>query len=59
MRRRTATGAGEGKEKVRIEVNEGRRGGKGIFGLEERGDERARQAKLQCLAEEIETYARG
>jgi hypothetical protein len=52
-------GVGEGKEKVKIAAHEGRRGGKGIFGLEEKADECARQAKLQCLAEEIETYDRG
>jgi hypothetical protein len=45
--------------KVTFAALEGRRGGKGIFGLEEKADERARQAKLQCLAEEIAAYDRG
>jgi hypothetical protein len=51
------TGVGGGK--VAFEAIEGRRGGRGIFGLEEKADERARQAKLQCLAEEIAAYDRG
>lgn len=59
MERKRARGVGEEKTKVKIAANEGRCGGKGIFGLEEKADERARQAKLQCLAEEIETYDRG
>jgi hypothetical protein len=59
MRRRKVTDAGDGERKVNFEVLAGRRGGKGIFGLEEKAEERARQAKLQCLAEEIETYDRG
>src|SRR2546426_1272111 len=57
MRRREKTIVGGGK--VAFETNEGRRGGTGIFGLEEKADECARQAKLQCLAEEIAAYDRG
>ena len=45
--------------KVEFAVLEGRRGGKGIFGLEEKADERARHAKLLSLAEEIGAYDRG
>lgn len=45
--------------KVAFEANEGQRGGAGIFGLEEKADALARQAKLQCLAEEIPGYDRG
>ena len=59
MGNKRAKGVGEGKETVKIAANEGRRGGQGIFGLEEKADERARQAKLQCLAEESATYDRG
>jgi hypothetical protein len=57
MQRREKTVVAEGK--VVFAVIEGRQGGTGIFGLEERADERARQAKLQCLAEEIAAYDRG
>jgi len=57
MWRREKTGVGGGK--VTFAALEGRRGGRGIFGLEEKADERARQAKLQCLAEEIAAYDRG
>ena len=45
--------------KVAFAAIEGRPGGRGIFGLEEKADERARQMKLQCLAEEIAAYDRG
>ena len=45
--------------KVAFAAIEGRRGGKGIFGLEEKAEERARHAQLQCLAEEIVAYERG
>jgi hypothetical protein len=48
-----------GSEKVTFEVLEGRRGGRGIFGLEEKADDLARRVKLQCLAEEIARYDRG
>ena len=57
MRRREKTRVGDGK--VTFAAIEGRRGGRGIFGLEEKADERARQAKLQCLADEIAAYDRG
>ena len=57
MRRREKAGLGGGE--VTFAAIEGRRGGRGIFGLEEKADERARQAKLQCLAEEIAAYDRG
>jgi hypothetical protein len=57
MRRREKIN-GKG-EKVVFTAIEGRRGGRGIFGLEEKADERARQAKLQGLAEEITAYDRG
>ncbi len=56
QRREKIKGKGE---KVVFTAIEGRRGGRGIFGLEEKADERARQAKLQCLAEEITAYDRG
>jgi hypothetical protein len=46
-------------EKVVFRAIEGRRGGRGIFGLEEKAEELARQAKLQCLAEEITADDRG
>lgn len=57
MRRREKTVVAGGK--VAFAAIEGRQGGRGIFGLEEKADERARQAKLQCLAEEIAAYDRG
>jgi transposase-like protein len=57
MRRREKTVVEGGK--VTFAVLEGRRGGRGIFGLEEKADERARHVKLQCLAEEIAAYDRG
>lgn len=57
MRRREKTVVAEGK--VAFAAFEGRQGGKGILGLEEKADERARQTKLQCLAEEIAAYDRG
>jgi len=57
MRRREKAVVGGGR--VAFEASEGRRGGTGIFGLEEKVDDLARQAKLQCLAEEIVAYDRG
>ena len=42
-----------------VAASEGRRGGTGIFGLEEKADELARQTKLRCLAEERAAYDRG
>jgi len=42
--------------KVAFEAIEGRQGGTGIFGLEEKADELARQAKLRSIAEEIAAY---
>lgn len=57
MRRREKTSVGGGK--VAVEAHEGRRGGRGICGLEEKAEECARSAKLQCLAEEIAAYDRG
>jgi NAD(P)-dependent dehydrogenase (short-subunit alcohol dehydrogenase family) len=48
-REKTVVGGGE----VAFEAIEERCGGRGICGLEEKADELARQAKLQCLAEEI------
>jgi hypothetical protein len=57
MRRREKTVVKGGK--VAFAAIEGRRGGRGIFGLEEKADELARQTKLQCLAEEITAYDRG
>jgi hypothetical protein len=57
MERREKTVVARGR--VAFVAMEGRRGGKGIFGLEENAEERARQAKLQCLTEEIAVYDRG
>jgi len=57
MRRREKTVVEGGK--VAFEVIAGRRGGEGIFGLEEKADEMVRQAKLRCLAEQIALYDRG
>lgn len=57
MRRREKTVVEGGT--VAFEAIEGRRGGTGIFGLEEKADDRARQVKLRCLAEEIAAYDRG
>lgn len=57
MRRREKTVVEGGK--VAFAAIEGRRGGTGIFGLEEKADELARQTKLRCLAEEIAAYDRG
>ena len=57
MERREKTAVAGGK--VVFAAIEGWRGGRGIFGLEEKAEERARQAKLQCLAEEIAAYDRG
>jgi hypothetical protein len=45
--------------KVVFEAITGRTGGRGIFGIEEEGDEVARQAKLQRMAERIAAYDRG
>jgi hypothetical protein len=57
MGRREKTVVGGGK--VAFEVLEGRRGGAGIFGLEEKADDLGRHAKLRSLAEEIAAYDRG
>jgi hypothetical protein len=57
MRRREKTMIEEGK--VAFEAIEGRRGGEGLFGLEDKADEVARQAKLRSLAEQIALYDRG
>lgn len=45
--------------KVAFEAITGRPRGRGIFGIEEEGDEVARQAKLQRMAERIAEYERG
>jgi len=45
--------------KVAFETMTGRSGGRGIFGIEEEGEEVARQAKLQRMAERIAAYDRG
>jgi len=45
--------------KVQFEAVTGRPRGRGIFGIEEEGDEVARQAKLQRMAERIGEYDRG
>ena len=45
--------------KVTFEAIMGRPRGRGIFGIEEAGDEVARQAKLQRMAERIAAYDRG
>lgn len=45
--------------KVAFETITGRTRGRGIFGIEEEGEEVARQAKLQRMAERIATYDRG
>ena len=45
--------------KVTFEAIIGRARGRGIFGIEEEGDEVARQAKLQRMAERIAEYNRG
>ena len=45
--------------KVAFEAITGRTRGRGIFGIEEEGNEVARQAKLQRMAERIATYDRG
>src|SRR5262245_12809210 len=57
MRRRQKVEVAGGK--VAFEAIAGRQGGTGIFGLEEKADEVARQAKLRSLAEEIAAYDRG
>jgi hypothetical protein len=57
MRRREKTGLEEGK--VAFEAFKGRCGGEGLFGLEEKADESARQAKLRSLAEQRALYGRG
>lgn len=46
-------------EKVTFAAITGRTRGRGIFGIEEEGDEVARQAKLQRMAERIAAYDRG
>ena len=45
--------------KVQFETVTGRPRGRGIFGIEDEGDEVARQAKLQRMAERIAEYDRG
>lgn len=45
--------------KVTFEAVTGRSHGRGIFGIEDEGDEVARQAKLQRMAERIAAYDRG
>jgi hypothetical protein len=45
--------------KVTFEAIIGRARGRGIFGIEDEGDEVARQAKLQRMAERIAEYNRG
>ena len=45
--------------KVAFEAITGRARGRGIFGIEEEGDEVGRQAKLQRMAERIAAYDRG
>jgi hypothetical protein len=57
MRRREKTRLEGGK--VAYEAIEGRRGGEGLFGLEDKADELGRQAKLRSLAEQIAQYDRG
>ncbi len=57
MRRREQTVVEGGK--MAFAALAGRRGGTGIFGLEEKADELARQTKLRCWAEEIAAYDRG
>jgi len=57
MRRRQKVEVAGGR--VAFEAIEGQRGGTGILGLEEKADELARQANLQCLAEEMAAYDRG
>ncbi len=57
MRRREKTVVEAGK--VAYEVLEGRRGGEGLFSLEDHADEVARHAKLRSLAEQIARYDRG
>ncbi len=57
MRRKEKTRLEGGK--VAFETIEGRQGGEGLFGLEDKADEIARQAKLRSLAEQIAQYDRG
>ena len=45
--------------KVALEALTGRSRGRGIFGIEDEGDEVARQAKLERMAERIAAYDRG
>jgi hypothetical protein len=45
--------------KVTFEAITGRARGRGIFGIEDEGDEVARQAKLHRMAERIASYERG
>ena len=45
--------------KVTFEAITGRTRGRGLFGIEEEGEEVARQAKLQRMAERIAAYDRG
>ena len=57
MGRREKSGAAE--LKVTFEAIAGRRGGKGIFGIEEAAEEVARRTKLAQMAEQIAAYDRG
>lgn len=57
MRRKEKTVLEGGK--VAFEAIVGRQGGQGLFGLEDKADEVARQAKLRSLAEQIAVYDRG
>ena len=45
--------------RVTFEAITGQVRGRGLFGIEEEGDEVARQAKLQRMAERIAEYERG
>lgn len=57
MKRRAKTAVEGGK--VAFEVLAERRGGEGIFGIEDEADELARQTKLARMAERIAGYDRG
>lgn len=57
MRRREKTVVEGGK--VAFEAIAGRRGGEGIFGIEDEADELARQTKLRRIAERVAAYDRG
>src|SRR5262249_41763774 len=57
MKHREKTVVEEGK--VAFETLAGRRGGEGLFGIEDEADELARQTKLRRMAERIAAYDRG